>query len=349
MLLNSDVIQGRYLSDLLDQPRALRSTWNSLRDTSALEGMASHCHPQRFERIVLTGMGSSYHGLHPLAIELARSGWTPLMLETSELIHFYPHLLTPSTLIVAVSQSGKSVETVRLLEMNAGKAAVIGVTNQAESPLAKQAQFTMLTAAGEEFTVSCKTYVSAQMALSMVAAALSRSDLAARLRDLEPVPQIVDAYLGDWTAHVDELMGLLGDVRDLFLVGRGTSLAAVGTGALITKESALFHAEGMSSAAFRHGPFEMLKAGVCVAVFAGDPNTEPLNAGLLRDIQQTPARALWLSADAESAACRIPQTADLSRPIAEILPVQMITLALAALANHQPGKFARATKVTVVE
>jgi glucosamine--fructose-6-phosphate aminotransferase (isomerizing) len=349
VLLNSDVIQGRYLSDLLDQPRALRATWDSLRDTSALERISNHCHPQGFERIVLTGMGSSYHGLHPLAIKPARSGWTPVMLETSELIHSYPHLLTPSTLIVAVSQSGKSVETVRLLEMNAGKAAVIGVTNQAESPLALQAQFTVLTAAGEEFTVSCKTYVSAQISLLMVAAALSKSDLAARLRDLESAPEIVDSYLRDWTAHVEEFIGLLGDLRDLFLVGRGTSLAAVGTGALIIKESALFHAEGMSSAAFRHGPFEMLKPGVCVAVFAGDAGAKPLNAGLLRDIQQTPARALWLSADAESAACRVPQTADLLRPIVEILPVQMITLALAVLANHQPGKFARATKITVVE
>ena len=349
MPLRSDVIQGPYFSDILDQPRALRATWNSLRDTPDLERIADQCHPRRFERIVLTGMGSSYHGLHPLAIEIARYGWTPVMLETSELIHSYPHLLTPSTLVVAVSQSGKSVETVRLLEMNAGKATVIGVTNQADSPLGQRANFSVLTAAGEEFTVSCKTYVAAQMALSMLAAGLCKLDLAARLRELESSAQAVDSYLRDWTAHVDEFMGLLREVRDLFLVGRGSSLAAVGTGALITKESALFHAEGMSSAAFRHGPFEMLKPGVCVALFAGDANTKTLNAGLLSDIRLASARVLWFSADAESAACRVPQTADLLRPIVEILPVQMITLALAALANHEAGKFARATKVTIVE
>ena len=51
------------------------------------------------------------------------------MLETSELIHSYPHLLAPSTLVIAVSQSGNSVETVRLMELNARKATVIGVTN----------------------------------------------------------------------------------------------------------------------------------------------------------------------------------------------------------------------------
>ena len=54
--------------------------------------------------------------------------------------------------------------------------------------------------------------------------------------------------------------GLLNNTRHLFLVGRGASLASVATGALIIKESDHFHAEGMSSAAFRHGPFEMLEA-----------------------------------------------------------------------------------------
>src|SRR5437588_13080306 len=98
-------------------------------------------------------MGSSYHGLPPLHIALAEHGWTSLMVETSELIHYFPHLLAPDTLVIAVSQSGKSVETVRMLELNASetspagtglrggehRATVIAVTNQADSPLARQA------------------------------------------------------------------------------------------------------------------------------------------------------------------------------------------------------------------
>jgi len=58
--------------------------------------------------VVLTGMGGSYFGLHPLMMELSASGWTPMMVETAELIHYYPELLAPSTLVIAVSQSGKS-------------------------------------------------------------------------------------------------------------------------------------------------------------------------------------------------------------------------------------------------
>ncbi len=164
--MNLEAIQGRYLADLLDQPRALKATLDSLRQSAIFDRIAQASGADRFQRILLTGMGSSYFGLHPLCIELAAGGWTPLMVETSELIHYYPHLLTPSTLVVAVSQSGKSVETVRLLELNAHKATVIGVTNHADSPLGTQADFAVLTAAGEEFSVSCKTYVAALMALA---------------------------------------------------------------------------------------------------------------------------------------------------------------------------------------
>ncbi len=359
MPLNLDVIQGRYFSDLLDQPRALRATWNVLGATTVFDDIARSLDKTRFQRVVLTGMGSSYHGLHPLHIELVEHGWTSLMVETSELIHYFPHLLAPDTLVIAVSQSGKSVETVRMLELNArgtppaadgGRGAtVIAMTNQENSPLARQADFTVLSAAGEESTVSCKTYVAAQMGLCMLAAALCKVDSAARLRELQTAPDAVDDYLRNWKAHVDEFGEILRDVRHLFLVGRGPSLAAVGTGALTIKESDHFHAEGMSSAAFRHGPFEMLQSGIVVGIFAGQPQTRALNDGLFRDIAGTPAKAIMFSSDADRPACRLPDVPEIARPMVEILPVQMMTLALAALAGREAGKFERATKVTAVE
>ena len=359
--MSLNVIPGRYFSDLLDQPHALRATWNVLGATTVFEDIAQSLNQAHFQRVVLTGMGSSYHGLHPLEIELAEHGWTPLMIETSELIHYYAHLLAPGTLVIAVSQSGKSVEIVRMLELNANvspgsrlresgrRATVIAVTNQVDGPLARHADFTVLSAAGEESTVSCKTYVSAQMALRILAASLCKLDAAARLRELQSAPDVVDDYLRNWKAHVEEFGAMLCDARHLFLVGRGPSLAAVGTGALIIKESDHFHAEGMSSAAFRHGPFEMLQAGIVVGIFAGPPRTSALHDSLFRDIAGTPAKAMLFSTDSERPACKLPVVPEMARPIVEILPVQMMTLALAALDNREAGKFDRATKVTVVE
>ncbi|MBS1804068.1 MAG: SIS domain-containing protein [Acidobacteria bacterium] len=348
VVASNDVIQGRYFTDLMNQPEALRATWDSLQAADVFSKIGRECGRERFERIVLTGMGGSFFGLHPMSMEVAASGWTPMMVETSELIHYYPELLTPSTLVVAISQSGKSAETIRLLEMNARRAKVIGVTNWADSPLAREADFAVMTAAGDEYTVSCKTYVTAQMALRVLAALLSGADAEARLREAETTPEAFREYLGRWKEHVDELTGLLRGVRDVFLVGRGGSLAAAQTGALTIKESTHVHAEGMSSAALRHGPFEMLKEGIFVGVFAGGAKTRELNERMVKDVSGTPARAVLFADDAQGV-CRLPQIPDSARPIVEVLPVQMMTLALAALAGREAGKFERATKVTAVE
>jgi glucosamine--fructose-6-phosphate aminotransferase (isomerizing) len=347
--LKPQVIQGRYFFDLMNQPQALEATWKGLSSTDVLAEVARSCGRERFQRIVLTGMGGSYFGLHPLCIELAANGWTPLMLETSELIHYYPHLLEPSTLLVVVSQSGKSAETLRLLKMNAGRAKVIGVTNWADSPLGRDADFSVLIAAGDEYSVSCKTYVSTQIAFSGLGEALCGRDATEWLREMEAAPAIAGEYLSHWEDHVAELVDVLRGIRDVFLVGRGPSMASASTGALTIKESTHFHAEGMSSAAFRHGPFEMLGAGMFVGIFAGEEKTRALNQGLLRDVAATPALAVMFSTDAERASCRLPEASEALRPIVEILPVQMMTLALAAIVNREAGKFERATKVTAVE
>lgn len=337
------------MKDLLQQPQAIEKTWESLQRSAAFDAVERLLAERKFERLVLTGMGSSCFALHPLALEAAQAGWTPVLVETSELVHYYPHLLRQSTLVIAVSQSGKSAEILRLLQHNGGSHTVIAVTNTADSPLAQQAEVSLLTHAGDEFSVSCKTYVAALVALSTLGAILCRQDPSARLTELEGVADAADAYLRQWPDHVEELGAELRDVRHLFLVGRGSSLAATGTGALIIKESDRFHAEAMSSAAFRHGPFEMLTPETFVGVFAGDERTLNLNQRLASDIQEQGTRTVLIGRESSLRACRLPIVNAAARPIMEIMPIQMITLALAALAGREAGKFERATKVTVVE
>jgi glutamine---fructose-6-phosphate transaminase (isomerizing) len=343
------VLHGRYLNDILDQPRAIRATCKALHNSPALERISEFLAKKRFGRLLLTGMGSSYFGLHPLALEVAERGWTPVMLETSELVHYYPQLLEGSTLVIAVSQSGQSAETLRLLKHDSDGHVVLAVTNTVDSPLATQADFTLLTDAGEEFSVSCKTYVATLVALSVLGAVLVGDEKIARLRELETAAVAAENYLRGWKSHVLHLREELEEAKHLFLVGRGSSLAAVGTGALIIKESDHFHAEGMSSAAFRHGPFEMLTPAAFVGVFAGDERTRELNDRLAADVREHGTKCVVISSDSQETACQIPNVSPIVRPIMEILPVQMMTLGLAAIADREPGKFERATKVTVVE
>ena len=343
------IIEGEYLRDILDQPRALEATIEGLSAPDSLAAIAGQLKQGILKRVVLTGMGSSFHALYPLHLLLASRGCATLWAETSELIHYLPQLLDPATLIIAVSQSGRSAEIVSLLEKNAGRARIIAVTNTAESPLGTGADAVMLTNAGEEFSVSCKTYVTALVVLSQVGALLGYADPRPLPSELEQAAPAAATYLSSWRDHVLALAAALDNVQDLFFVGRGISLAAVGTGALITKESSHYHAEGMSSAAFRHGPLEMVSEKTFVGVFSGAETTLGLNAKLVEDIRRKGGRAELIGAEAQQPSLRIPAVPESVIPILEILPVEMITLALAAQTGREAGRFSFASKVTTIE
>jgi glutamine---fructose-6-phosphate transaminase (isomerizing) len=299
---------------------------------------------------VLTGMGASYHALHPLHLQLTSKGATSFMVETSELLHYQSGILeSPKTLIVVVSQSGQSAEIVRLLRFNRKRCPVVAITNTAESPLASQADAVILTEAGVEFSVSCKTYISALLALQWLGGVLLGDNLLRARKRLMRAGSVAHDYLATWQEKVRELTVATRGVQHIFLVGRGPSLAAAATGALIVKESTHCNAEGMSSAAFRHGPMEMVGKNTFVFVFSGERKTRSLNDRLVEDIRQCGGRADTIGEHARLQCCRIATNDSLLRPMLEILPVQMLTLALALAQDREPGRFARISKVTSTE
>jgi glucosamine--fructose-6-phosphate aminotransferase (isomerizing) len=343
------ITEGQYMRDILAQPQALSDTLASLEESKPLQSLAGRIYKGRFKSIVLTGMGSSFHALHPLHNQLIQLGLSAFMVETSELVHYKSRLFDSKNLVVAVSQSGQSVEIVRLLRVNRGKAPVIAVTNTQDSPLARNAEALILTRAGVEFSVSCKTYMSSLMALQWLADVIANRDLRKSRKELQCAAQEVDEYLSHWRGYAEQFAGLLEAVRHLFFVGRGNSLSAVGTGALIVKESAHFAAEGLSSAAFRHGPLEMLSKETFVLIFGGDRKAQKLNESLLEDIREHGGKAELVSHRSNISSCVLPDLPIAVQPILEILPVQMITLALGALAGREAGRFDFATKITTKE
>ena len=331
------VIEGRYLRDILTQPAALAETLAGL-DRASLRDAVHRCGEGRFDRIILTGMGGSYWALYPLYLALLKGGRQALLIETSELIYPLPALLDSRTFLIVCSQSGRSAEIVHVLDVKHADCFTLAVTNTPDAPLAHRADAVVLTRAGEEFTVSSKTYVTALMALEWVADALAGvSEAQSRDRLSQAAPAVAE-YLRDWRGRVSQAEAELNGVRDVFVLGRGPSLAAAGTAGLIIKESTHLHGEGMNAAAFRHGPWEMIHPALYALVLEGD-QTE-LAERLVRDIIAEGGRASLFRASG---------VAPSLRPIMEILPVEILTLALASLAGREAGKFERATKVTTTE
>jgi glucosamine--fructose-6-phosphate aminotransferase (isomerizing) len=355
MIETASLRSNAYLGDILQQPAVLGRTLAALAaaDFSAFRALAARLASGELRRLVLTGMGASYHALHPICLQLIAGGLPAQMMETSELLHYAPALLDPATLVLAVSQSGRGVEVLQLLERTRGRVPLAAVTNTADSPLAAQAEAVFVTPAGAEASVSCKTFTAALAALAVVGRALAGEAVEPALAELATAPEAAGQYLADWEAHVGSAAEHLAGARYMVLAGRGPSLAAACNGALIIKEAALFPAEGMSCAAFRHGPLELISPEVFVLVFAGDERTAQLNTNLFKDIVTGGGWGVLVGTgagpDAGRDAFTLPAAPAAALPILEILPAQMASLALALLNGHQAGVFGHASKVTGAE
>ena len=340
------VIEGPYLTDLLEQPAALKRAWEQLadQDLTRLPQLRG-----RYRRIVLTGMGSSQYSLYPLHLNLIRHGIISHLVETAELIHYQRELFARDALVIAVSQSGQSAEIVALADAVRGRAPLIALTNTAGSPLAAAADIALDMHAGPEATVSCKTYLCSLLMLEWLGAHLTGEDTVAVRDQLAPAASAVERYFSDWADKVASLVNDLAEVRRIFVTGRGPSLAAAQNGGLILKESVRFAAEGLSCPAFRHGPFEVLRSDVLVVVMAGDSRCAALNGRLAEDVRAAGGRAALVCPSEGGGAFRIPDTSERLRSLMDILPVQLMTLALGAIAGRQPGKFELNTKITATE
>jgi glucosamine--fructose-6-phosphate aminotransferase (isomerizing) len=336
-----------YLNDLLDQPSALQATLDGLNKNPPLSTMLNLLKSGKFQRVILTGMGSSFHGLYPLQLRLFALPIGVIRLETAELIHYAQRLIDPANLVVAVSQSGQSVEVVRLLELTKGRVTTIGVTNTAGSALAEGASLAVLTHAGEEATVSCKTYISALAALTWLGDQLLGEKT--HFPALRGVPQKVADYWSGWQDSVEILSQKLRGVENLFLLGRGSSLSAACAGALIIKESARFGAEGMNCAAFRHGPLEVISPHTFALVYRGDDNSAAMNERMVQDILKMNGQAELVGMGEGSPPFHLPVSKNPALPILEILAAQMISLALAKIGGFEAGRFVHASKVTTTE
>ena len=344
------VIAGPYLADLLAQPDALRALRESIAGRTLGDGLGARLREGQFRRVLLTGMGASLHALYPLHLQLIAHDYASLVVETSELLIGYRPQRAKDTLLIAVSQSGESAEIVSLLKFRNEFGHVIGVTNNPASTLARASGTVLPLHAGIERTVSCKTYIATLGALHWVAAELTGRAPGSAVTELESVEASMRTYLEKADDHVAFFSERVANVRTVFVTGRGVSLATAWTGGLILKESTRQPAEGMSCAAFRHGPFEMIGEEVLVLVLAGDESVAPLHRRLATDIIAGGGQAVLIgTAEGSLDTLRLPTVPTHLLPLMEILPVQMLSLALAARDGREAGRFERATKVTTAD
>jgi glucosamine--fructose-6-phosphate aminotransferase (isomerizing) len=346
-------MMNAYIHDILTQPTALRFLADQV-SLDSLVALKQRIEDGEFDRIVLSGMGASYYAAYPAYLQLAVLPIPVMVVNAAELVNYLPGLTGPRTLLWLNSQSGRSAELLHLVEklVKTPVAAVVACVNDPESPLAKGADYCFPIYAGEESTVSVKTYTNMLAVNLMVALVLTgKSEIPQLKLDLLETADKMQAILDNHRDNQEWLAKAIENIETLFFLGRGASMAAVWTGSLINKEAARCSFEGMNAADFRHGPLEMVRAGVGTFIFAGDLTSYALNRQLGVEIQQHGGSVIWLDAEQnpDLSTFLLPDVPELFRPLVEVIPMQLLTLIMAEKKGIAPGVFHIVGKITHVE
>ena len=347
-----------YLAEIAEQPDILRrlATDVEARHGRELSACRERILAGEFDRVVLTGMGGSLHGVHPGLLALANGLQLPVAAwDASELTQQAPAAVGDRTLVIAVSQSGESAELKRLAAPPRRPGLVIGVTNQRPNTLADWADIAVATEAGPERTASTKTYTAGLAALHLVVAVLL-----GRERGAAAAVAAVAGHAAAMLPGLPEAAGsaarFLGHDAPLVCIGRGASHASAQMAALLTEEAAKLPCQGLTGGQFRHGPLELVREGFRAILFAGSGETLALNARLAQEIVRLGGRVLAigpeLAAFPQSDGLRtlpIPTAPPDLLPVLEILPVQFLVIPLAEARGFVPAAFLNASKITSVE
>ena len=339
------VTPSPYLADVLDQPRALSVL---LDGASAVTAVPDQVGLARRPRVLISGMGSSHVAGLRLWTTLVRLGVPAWWIETAQLLDVADGLVEPNTLLWLTSQSGESAETVAVLERVANQDVhIVGVTNNPVSSLGRAAHTRIDLLAGDEATVSTKSYVNSLAVGRLVAAQLvgGANDAVASLR---ATADAISVHL----ATFDENVAALDDFavgRHLILTGRGLGAASAGAAGLILKEAAKVPVEGMSAGALRHGPIELAGPGLAVVFF--DHQEQPhrdQNRRLASELSAVGTEVAWVASDVEPGARLLPapRTAQIDGPIRDALAFQTLSFQLARRSGVTAGAFTFASKVT---
>ena len=345
-----------FIAEISGQPEAIRRAAAGLEEQSAALSRLEEASPDR--RVIFTGMGSSYDACYPAVAALARAGVVAIHVDAAELLHFRGALLTPTTLLVAVSQSGESAEVVRVIELvdrDAG-ALVLGVTNGHDNTLARSSTLALDTRAGSELGPSTMTFAGSLVVLAAVGRVLTGEPPADAVRTLagasEEAAAAIERLL-ERPGLADELAQRLDRHGAMVILGRGPARAAAEMGALTVKEAVGIPVESLQTAQFRHGPLELAGPDLAAIVIATEPETRDLDLALAGELVGSGASVAVVSEDGAGpdGSLRV-DVGPLDRslaPAVSILPAQLLAWRLAVSRGRAPGAYVRASKVTTRE
>jgi fructoselysine-6-P-deglycase FrlB-like protein len=334
-------------ADILEQPDAL------IRLADATEAPGLRDLPARtWDRIVLTGMGSSHFAGISTWRGLTELGHNAWVVDTGQLLDT-PDLITPNTLLIATSQSGASGEVVELVDRlstgwaTAGK--LVAIAANPESPLAQAADVFLPLHSGEEATVSTKSYLNTLGVHRQIIGAFSAESADVANAEIRASIGIVSSMIEAANFRALAEHALADPGHRMATVGWGNHAATALYAALITKESSKVAIEGFIGGQFRHGPFELAGPGLTVVIYgAGEASSRESLVRLTQDLNATGSTTVLVGDLHEPGSVTIPAPSEgsLAGLIGGAVAAELIAVELAKAHGVTPGAFAFGSKIT---
>jgi glutamine---fructose-6-phosphate transaminase (isomerizing) len=359
------------LKEIDEQPQAVADTMlGRLDDDNRLvldEMRLSDDDLREIDKIIVVACGTSFHA--GLIAKYAIEHWTriPCEVELASEFRYRDPVLTRSTLIIAISQSGETMDTLMALRhARDQRAKVLTICNTNGSTMPRESDAVLYTHAGPEVAVaSTKGYLTQIVACYLVGLYLAQvrgtkygDEIAEVVDDLRAMPAKMATVL-ERLDPVRALANELSSATSVLFLGRHVGYPTALEGALKLKELAYMHAEGFAAGELKHGPIALIEDGVPVITAVPSPRGRSILhdkvVSNLQEVRARGARTIVIAEDGDTTVepyadvvIRIPQSPTLLQPLLSTIPLQVFACEMAKARGHdvdQPRNLAKSVTV----
>ncbi|MCC6227647.1 MAG: glutamine--fructose-6-phosphate transaminase (isomerizing) [Phycisphaerales bacterium] len=354
--------------EIFEQPKALRNTFRGRTDLRegkiVLGGVGSFAKQLTMaKRIVLTGQGTALHAAtigEYLIEDLAR---IYSVAEYGSEFRYRNPIIEENTVVVAVSQSGETADTLAaLIEAKERGALALGVVNVVGSSIARETDAGVYLRVGPEIGVaSTKAFTGQVAVLTLVALYLARrrhmsaDQCADMIRELEQVPDKMERIL-EHDARIRTVTEKYIDRDNWLFLGRGYNYPTALEGALKLKEISYIHAEGMPAAEMKHGPIALISDGMPAVFIANRGRQYEKVISNIQEVKSRGGRIIAVATEGDEHiktladdVFYVPDVPECLSPMLTVVPLQLMAYHAAVLRGHDVDKPRNLAKSVTVE
>ena len=344
------------LKEIYEQPKAISDTL-----IGRLDGLNLKLRFKKFEKIVIIACGTAYNAGLVGKYAIEKWGQIPVDVELASEYRYREPSLDKKTLVIPISQSGETMDTLMALRYAKSKGATIfSVCNTNGSTIGRESDAVLYTHAGPEIAVaSTKAFATQLIAMYLIGLEigksldnLSKKEVNTIVDQLSSLPAKVEQVL-ETVEPLRELTRKFKDAESVLFLGRHVGYPTALEGALKLKELAYMHAEGFAGGELKHGPIALIdKATPVVAIVPAEHSV--LAEKMASNIQEVKARGAVVIAISEfdfvgaDHLIRIPKIDQLLQPVLAVVPLQVIAYEMAVARGNdvdQPRNLAKSVTV----